>query len=103
MAEPKVTRTTSIPAPQSVSRSEVQSEALSTEESIQDTVGTAVDSLEALCTKSSQRYKLPAVQAPRYKTGADWKLFKAEFKQTMSMVDLKPSLQMAHLRCLCLR
>ena len=35
---------------------------------------------------------------PKYKAGADWRLFKAEFKQTMSMADLKPSLQMAHLR-----
>ena len=41
---------------------------------------------------------MPAVQIPRYKTEADWRLFKAEFKQMMDMVDLKPSLQMTHLR-----
>ena len=51
-----------------------------------------------MSSQLSQKYKLPVVQVPRCKTGADWRLFKAEFKQTMSMADLKPSLQMAHLR-----
>ena len=100
MAEHKVTRT-STPAPQqeSISRSDVQPEGLFTMETIQDPVKTAVDSLvEALTSQTSQKYKLPAVQVPRYKTGADWRMFKAEFKQTMSMADLKPLLQMAHLR-----
>ena len=57
----------------------------------------AVDSLvEALSRQPPYGYKLPAVQVPKYKAGADWRLVKAEFKQTMSMADLKPSLQMAH-------
>ena len=41
---------------------------------------------------------LPAVQVPKYNAGVDWQLFKAEFKQTMAMADLKPSLPTAHLR-----
>ena len=64
----------------------MQPKALSKVETIQDTMRTVLDSLvEALSSQSSQKYKLPAVQVPRYKTGADWRLFKAEFKQTMSM------------------
>ena len=59
----------------------------------------AVDSLvEALSRQPSYGYMLPAVQVPKYKADADWRLFKAEFKQTMNMADLKPSLQRAHLR-----
>ena len=98
VAESKLTRMTNTPASQSVSRSDVHPEALSTVETIQETVKMAVDSLVEAFSSQSSRYKLPAVQVPKYKTGADWRLFKAEFKQTMSMVDLKPSLQMAHLR-----
>ena len=80
--DPHRAHTTSTPAPQTekASRSDVQSEALTNMETIQDTVKTMVDSLvEALTSQSSQKYKLAALRVPRYKTGVDWRLFKAEF------------------------
>ena len=88
---------TSTPAPQYEPASKPEQSTLDT---IQDTVKTAVNSLvEALSRQpSSYGYKLPAVEVPKLKAGADWWLFQTEFKQTMSMADLKPSLQMAHLR-----
>ena len=96
MPEPKLTSTTSTPAPQHEPASRAEPSTLDT---IQDTVKMTVDSLvEALSRQPSHGYKLPAIQIPKYKTGANWKLFKAEFKQTMSRGDLNPSLQMAHLR-----
>ena len=97
MAEPKPRRTTSTHAPQHEQASRPEQSTLDT---IQDTVKTAVDSLVEVLSRqpTSCGYKLPAIQVPKYKAGADWRLFKAEFRQTMSMADLKPSLQMAHLR-----
>ena len=97
MPEPKHRRVTSTPAPQ---HEQVPRHEQSTLDTLQDTVRTAVDSLvEALSKQpSSCGYKLPAVQVPKYKDGADWRLFKPEFRQTMSIADLRPSLQMAHLR-----
>ena len=96
-AESKPVRTTSTPALQHEMMSRQEQSTLDT---IQDTVKTAVDSLvEALSRQpTSCGYKLPAIQVPKYKSGVDWRLFKADFRQTMSMADLKPSLQMAHLR-----
>ena len=53
---------------------------------------------EAMAKSTRDKYKLPSMVTPKFKTGGDWHCFLSEFKDMVTLSDLKPSLQMAYLK-----
>ena len=47
---------------------------------------------------TKERYKVPPVAIPKFKSGGDWRCFLAEFKEMIKLADLKPSHQLAYLK-----
>ena len=46
----------------------------------------------------SSRQKIPPVAIPKYKSGADWRCFLAEFRELVRFADLRPSHQLMYLK-----
>ena len=64
-----------------------------------ETIKMVLDSYSEVVSKATrEKYKIPPVAIPKFKTGGDWRCFLAEFKEMVRLADLKPSHQLAYLK-----